>query len=302
MLDEYVIGAHNRQSPEADIPIIDKSSVEYRLGGAANVALNLLALDLEPILISIKGDDENGEVLEQLCKSHFNKTHITTIEGNLTTTKTRIVDESYNQWLRIDSERIEEISKNNLDVVLAKLEEVLSATDIEAIIIQDYNKGLITRECIQVVINLAEASNVPVFVDPKRDNFIELSESEVFKPNLKELEGALGEAIEPSESGIRLAIKELGLKSKLIFVTLAEKGIYYFEQNTGNSGIIGGTQIEKPDVSGAGDTVLATLVFSHINGDSAKKMAQCANTAGYLVCLKKGVSTVCKSDLWTKSH
>ena len=301
MLDEYVIGVHNRQSPEADIPIIDKSSVEYRLGGAANVALNLQALDLNPMLISINGDDEHGRKLTALCKSHIKETHIIKIEGHQTTTKTRIVDPSFKQWLRIDSERIEDVSKDHLQIVLLKLKELLISSEVDAIIIQDYNKGLITVECIKAVTSLAEALKVPIFVDPKRNNFLELSESEVFKPNLKELEWAWGQAIEPSVSSLSLAISELGLKSKQIYVTLAEKGIFYLDQTSGLKGIIEGTEIEKPDVSGAGDTVMAALVFSYLNGASTKQMAQLANKAGYLVCLKKGVSTVSKTEIEAKN-
>jgi len=297
MLDVYWIGENNRQSPEADIPIIDKSAIEYRLGGAANVAGNLASLGLTPILISAVGKDQNGDRVLQMCQEQFDNPIIQQIENHITTTKTRIVDKTFKQWLRVDDEEIESPNLAQLQVIKKALNEVISKSKVGAIILQDYNKGLISDSLIEHVISIADASQIPIFVDPKRDNFVKLSKCTVFKPNLKELGWALGKAIEASESSLSQAIEELGLLSEYIFVTLADKGIFYYVKNDGKSGIVPGFKIDDPDVSGAGDTVLATLVWTYINGDSVLKMAKTANLAGYKVCQKKGVSKINLADI-----
>lgn len=291
MLDEYWIGENNRQSPEADVPIIDRSSVEYRLGGAANVSSNLVTLGLNPILISTIGDDKNGALLSSMCLEKFRLQELIEIKDHMTTTKTRIVDQDFNQWLRVDHEKIG-LPHYATTKMISVIEDTISENDIAAIIIQDYNKGVIIDTLIEKVQTLSVEKGIPLFVDPKVDNFKKLSICTVFKPNLKELEMALGRAIEPIESSITQAIAALGLEAVYIFVTLAEHGVYHLDTKKGHSGIVSGQKIESPDVSGAGDTVLATLVWSYLNGENASIMAQKANDSGYQVCLKKGVSTV----------
>jgi len=290
MLDRYHIGEHTGKSPEANVPLVVQTQIDDRLGGAGNVANNLHSLGLIPILVAVIGDDEEGQVLQKLCAEKFEEFHLFTIPDRPTTLKSRIVSEDFQQFLRLDREETKELSSEMEKKIIDQFDKVLAIKNPAAVVIQDYNKGLITPKVIK---HIQAKAGIPIIVDPKKKHFRLLSDCSVFKPNLKELSQALGRAVVPNTEAIGLAIKELGLdKSQLVFVTLAEKGIYFLDQKTGESGILEGFEIEQPDVSGAGDTVLSALVKLHLEELPARKMAELANHAGAAVCRKKGIQVV----------
>lgn len=298
MLDRYHIGNHTRQSPEADVPLIEQTLIDDRLGGAGNVARNLLSLGLNPILVAVIGEDQEGKILKQLCERTLHQFKLITTPDRPTTLKSRIVDKEFRQYLRLDREVTQEISTPIVEQIIDFINSVVASQSIEAIVVQDYNKGLCTPEVINYIQRLGKEKSIPIVVDPKKSHFKLLSDCTIFKPNLKELSQAAGYNILPDEASISLAIKELDLRNPhYTVVTMAEKGIYYKDSITQKTGIIQGQIISHPDVSGAGDTVLSTLVKTLIDGLSIAKMAEIANQAGAAVCKKKGIDVVKMSEL-----
>lgn len=297
MLDEYVVGQHTRQSPEADIPIILQDKIDYRLGGAANVAANLKALEMKPHLISIIGNDFSGQKIRELCKSENISNQFFEIIKRPTTTKKRVVDRDFKQFLRIDSESIRPISSESETALINYVIEYLNIHKVTGLILQDYNKGLMTIALIKAVQDICTYKNVPLFVDPKRDNFEQLASCTVFKPNLKELSQFSHLKIKPLENAIKEIIiaKQLD-KNTLCIVTLAEHGVFYYDKKNNTSGIISGKKLENPDVSGAGDSVLACIVKAYNSSLNVVQIAKIANGMGRLICQKTGVSTVSIRD------
>ena len=300
MLDRYHIGRHTRQSPEADVPLIEQLSIDDRLGGAGNVACNLKSLELNPILLSVIGDDAEGRVIEDLCKEKFETYHLITLKDRPSTLKSRIVDQDFKQYLRLDREVTADIDPQDQEIIAHKISKVISQHTFDAIVIQDYNKGMLTSRIISLIQKTSRDMGISLIVDPKKKYFSLLSNCTVFKPNLKELSQAAGYRIAPNVDDITLTIKELGLdKAQVIMVTMAEHGIFYLDQKTGKKGIVPGHKIEEPDVSGAGDTVLSTLVKTLIDGIPIERMAEIANLAGAIVCKKRGIEVVNQNELNT---
>lgn len=294
MIDRYIIGHHNRNSPEANCAILDYTGTEDRLGGAANVAYNLSQLNQKVSLISVTGDDQAATILSDMCKSNNINLHKIIDAKRPTTIKTRYVNESYNQYLRVDQEIRQNINAQIESEFIDKVKKI-STEGIELIIIQDYNKGVITEKVIKNIQAICSDMNIILSVDPKHNNFHTLSECDLFKPNLKELEHQYGDKIVTSKDAIYKAIKKLGLnKSKSIFVTLAAKGMYY--QKGDEYGVIEGISLPNADVSGAGDTVISVLSILLLEGTKCHKMAAISNKCGANVCKKQGVSFVNMTD------
>lgn len=293
MLDEYIIGNHYRNSPEAaDVPVILHSEREARLGGAANVALNLKTLGLAPTLISVVGEDRHGEEIKAILDQSKIGSHLVIDKSRPTTVKQRIVDRSFRQFLRVDTEATEDLGTEAILQIINQLEIITKQMDIAGLVIQDYNKGVITEELIKHLQQLSKEKNIPLFVDPKERNFKLLSEScSVFKPNLKELSKEVGFDVQADEASIMKAINQQStIAAEKVFITLADKGIFYFDRTQNNHGHIAGIPVEKADVSGAGDTVLATLIWSYLEGSDVPTMANQANKAAAQVCAIKGVN------------
>ncbi len=297
MLDEYVIGTHSRQSPEADVPIILSQQVDYRLGGAGNVAVNLKSLGLSTGIISVVGTDVQASVIHSLLGENAIDAHLISDESRPTTVKQRIVNQDFEQYLRIDTETTDQITLSQETEVILKIKNLLSLQRIAAIIIQDYNKGVLTDYVIKHIQELTLHHNIPTFVDPKQRQFKLLSKCSFFKPNLKELSLASKVEIVPEIKSIKQAIETLDLDCENIFVTLGNKGIYYEELSTDNHGIVKGKPVDNADVSGAGDTVIASLVWGYLSGFSIEKMAKKANDSGAAVCRKLGVSPIFLKEL-----
>ena len=296
MLDRYVIADEIRKSPEADIPLVYNYHFEDRLGGAANVAINLKSLEIEPILFGIIGNDDHAEQLESLCQMHGLQHYFLTDSPRPTTLKSRVVDSAFNQLFRMDLEVTNDIDPELEQSVKEALNSIMAELVPDAIIIQDYNKGLLTDSMIQYLQEKSNQLEIPLLVDPKSNNFNLLTTSTVFKPNLKELSAAVGYNIEPNDAAISEALDKLGGHEEAIYiVTLAEHGIYY--RSKAESAVIPGYEVENADVSGAGDTVLAVLTYGLLQGLDPKAMASLGNLAGSIVCGKKGIHPIYLEEL-----
>ena len=187
MIDAYLRGNVSRISPEAPVPIIELKKKEDRLGGAANVALNLLALGAKPILCAIIGNDDGGKSFLNLLENrNLSSAGIVQDELRKTTIKTRVIGDSQH-LLRIDEEEVGAISEGQENAIISKVESLIGS-GLDAIILEDYNKGLLTPRVIKTVIEMANNSGVIITVDPKRDNFFEYKGVTLFKPNLKRIE------------------------------------------------------------------------------------------------------------------
>jgi len=295
MLDRYIIGNHNRQSPEADIPIIDVNKIENKLGGAANVAYNLKSIGCIPILISIIGSDQNGEYLIKQSNKASIESHFIIDKERQTTVKTRIVDESFRQYIRYDEENQNYIDKVTYLKVADKLAETVKNQEIDALIIQDYNKGLLNESLIKLIQNLCASEGIKLLVDPKFKNFKLLSKCDIFKPNFSEICSYLGvKNLKKESKSLIAALSYAELNTEKIFVTLAEFGVFYKEGT--EYGHIKGLNIENPDVSGAGDTVIAVLSVLTLMDLDIRTIAQTINACGALVCQREGISVIRQAE------
>jgi len=299
MIDAYIYGGVSRISPEAPVPIVNWSRSEERLGGAANVALNIKSLGAKPILCSTVGKDSNGErFLNLLEEEGLPNNGIFQVKDKLTTVKTRIIG-NHQQLLRIDEEEISFLAKEQEEEFLGMIQELM-ATGIDAIVFEDYNKGLLTDSLIRKCIQLANDLNIITTVDPKKDNFFSYQNVTLFKPNLKELKEGLGVTfdIKTEFNLFEKAIQDLENKlgNKLSFVTLSEHGVYIKE---GVESVLIPAHIRNiSDVSGAGDTVISVATLCLAVGTSPEVAASIANLAGGLVCEKTGVVPIDKNQLF----
>ena len=294
MIDAYMWGKIERQSPEAPIPIVEIEKHENRLGGAGNVARNIKSLGATPILCSVVGDDYKGKHLKELLeKEDLSTNGIFTESGRKTTIKTRVISEDKHQ-LRIDEEQVNSIQleKEFLDLAYSNL------LDVDIVILQDYNKGVLTPFVIENIIQKANEINIPTIVDPKTKNFKSYKNCAIFKPNLKEIKtGCNINFDENNISEINSATKDLleMINAKGILLTLSEKGVCM--QTADN---FTHTKVEKRsiiDVSGAGDTVISTAALCLAAKTDSVILSQFANLAGGLVCEKVGVVPIEKTLL-----
>ncbi len=298
MLDRYLKGKVSRISPEAPVPILEKINIEIMPGGAANVALNIKSLGSNPLLLSIVGDDNNGEkLIDCIDENGISTGYIIKDKTRQTTVKTRIMSKGQH-IMRIDEEDVETIDKNTKKQLLETFNHIVDNKKIDAVIIQDYDKGLLDDYTIHNIINTAKGKNIFISVDPKFDNFFSYKNVDLFKPNLKEVSSALNKQIAPNKDSLDKTAKELyeKLQYKNLFITLSSKGIYYSKGNN-NSEIIPTKLRDVVDVSGAGDVVLSVATLFFISGYNPSEVACFSNIAGGLACGKIGVATVGKDRL-----
>lgn len=298
MIDAYYHGKVDRISPEAPVPVVHVNKSDTRLGGAANVALNLKSLGANPILCSVVGKDNSGNKLLDLLNTEGLSTKgILQSKERTTTVKTRIISGSQ-QMLRIDEEVIENLSKKDLDTFSKQIEKIIEAENIDVVIFEDYDKGCINKNLIQSVVEFAQNRKIPVTVDPKKVNFLEYKNVDLFKPNLKELcEGLKIDIENKTVNELDDANKKLqsALKHKNALITLSEYGVF-IGSNT-ESEIIPAHLRNIADVSGAGDTVISVASLCLAAGISNHWLAQFSNLAGGLVCEKIGVVPINKQSL-----
>ncbi len=292
MLDKYIYGNIEKISPEAPVPVFEIKSNDAKPGGAANVALNIKSLGSTPLLMSILGDDRDGNHLIKLLKKNKIDTFNVLREiKTITTVKTRLMANGQH-ILRIDEEKTEPLHYKMEELISYLFEENLENNKIDAVIIQDYNKGLLNESLIEFVIEKAGSRNIFTAVDPKINNFLTYKNVDLFKPNLKEIEIALNRKIGTEQPELEQAAIDLHsvLNYKNLFITLGEKGIFY--SDGAEFKIFPTKQIDVVDVSGAGDAVLSVATLAFLEGMNIEKIAELSNIAGGLACQKMGVATI----------
>jgi rfaE bifunctional protein kinase chain/domain len=293
MIDTYLWGNVGRVSPEAPVPIVSGVIEENRLGGAANVALNVKAMGAVPILCSVIGEDGRGKLfLELMEEQNLSDIGLVVDDHRVTTQKTRII--SGNQHLlRVDEEMDFFLSKRVQDHFLELIDNLLESGGIDAIIMQDYDKGVLTPRVIAEVIALAERVQVPVLVDPKFRSFDLYKKVNLFKPNYKELTRGLQLDLQKHEiDKLSKAIARFQKKQQIgtIMVTLSEQGILVSQNGTFTH--IPAVVRDIADVSGAGDTVISVAALCLVTDQEAPAIAAISNLAGGQVCEKAGVVPV----------
>jgi D-glycero-beta-D-manno-heptose-7-phosphate kinase len=298
MLDKYIFGHVSRISPEYPVPVVDVTHEDHRLGGAANVALNTLSLGAETILIGITGADANREILLDLFRNHGLATEgLICDPSRPTTCKTRILSQNHH-ITRVDFESRKEIDLETEQAVLASFDALLDS--IDAVVLEDYNKGLLSAQLIQNIITSAKKRHLPVLVDPKLSNFFAYKGCSVFKPNLSEMAASLGIVLHNNDLEIEHACRLLQekLEAETIIVTRSDKGMTIYD---GSFTHIAATSLEVADVSGAGDTVIGILALGAAAGLDIVTNATLANLAAGTVCQEVGAVPV-KADKLLKAY
>ncbi|MCB5246626.1 MAG: D-glycero-beta-D-manno-heptose-7-phosphate kinase [Candidatus Cloacimonetes bacterium] len=290
MLDQYVWGRVERISPEAPVPVLEAQSEELRLGGAANVALNIRSLGGIPLLVGVTGADNAASELKKLLESSgISGDGLVSDPGRSTTRKMRIGAVNQ-QIVRIDYENHEDLSAPVRDLILARLEELMP--DCQALIIEDYDKGLMTSGLISVALELASRQQIPVAVDPKLKHFQAYAGVDIFKPNYKELQAVSGTVFGNDEEFFQAALQlRRDLRIKNLIVTRSSLGMYIFNGD-GPPRRIPTYAREVFDPSGAGDTVISALTLALISGADIDLAAELANHAAGVVCGIKGTASV----------
>lgn len=298
MIDSYLWGKVDRISPEAPVPVVSITQKEQRLGGAANVALNLKTLGAEAIICSVIGRDAAGEeMLELLRSSGFTREGMVQSETRPTTVKTRVISQGHH-LLRIDEETTRAINAAEEQNLLAKIRETALREGADVIIFEDYNKGVLSENLIASVISFAKEQGIPTAVDPKKENFFAYKGADLFKPNLKELKEGVKEDFDKKDTeALRHAIvsMEQRLGNRISLVTLSEQGVVIKEGEAWHH--IPAHVREILDVSGAGDTVISVAALALAAGCDIATIAGLANLAGGLVCEKVGVVPIDKEYL-----
>jgi D-glycero-beta-D-manno-heptose-7-phosphate kinase len=299
MLDSYVWGSVSRISPEAPVPVVMHSHTENRLGGAANVALNIHSLGAVPVMCSVIGADENARMFRNLIRDiGLPEDGLIESAQRITTNKTRIFA-GHQQLLRMDREDDRYIGPELEKLLWARIQSLVEGKAISAIIFQDYDKGVITPELIEKIMDLGNARHIPTLVDPKRRNFSHYRKATLFKPNFKELcEGMNLEIDKANFPAVHAAALRLQQQAEfgMIMITLSEQGMMI---SRGNEYKVVPTHArDVADVSGAGDTVIAMASLCLAIGMQPNDMATLANLAAGLVCEKVGVVPVQKE--WLK--
>jgi len=302
MVDSYLWGKVERISPEAPIPIVALRKQEHRMGGAANVAMNIRSMGARPILCSVIGADEKGaQFLKLLKKEKIEATGIIRSKHRITTTKFRIFGNAY-QMLRVDEEVDHDLVESDYITLTRVIEQVLAKEKIDCIVFQDYDKGVITPRLIREVIAMAQPLKIPVAVDPKKKNFMAYQQVSLFKPNLKELKEGMNLSADLNNRQLVMdAAQKLrsDLHCDYVLTTMSEKGAMISMKNKEEE-----KSIFVPahlriisDVSGAGDTVISVASLCLAAKCTPYELAYISNLAGGLVCEEVGVVPVNKDKL-----
>jgi rfaE bifunctional protein kinase chain/domain len=300
MVDSYVWGTIERMSPEAPVPVVNVQKREVRLGGAGNVVLNIKALGATPIICSVLGMDAMANEIFTIFKENgLSSEGIIKSKDRITTVKERIIAND-KHVARIDTETDRNITANDRLRLIETIKNL--SQNIDVIIFQDYDKGVISNELIEEITDHAIEKNIPIVVDPKKRNFLNYKKASLFKPNLKEIKDGLGIQFDSKkpievEEAVEQLIKKLELKGALL--TLSEKGVYID---------FNGEKLHFPafernivDVSGAGDTVISIAACCIAIGLPAPITANLANLGGGLVCEKVGVAPIDKATLFKEA-
>lgn len=310
MLDTYWWGNVDRISPEAPVPVVALKQKEYRVGGAANVALNTAALGANTAIISVIGEDADGDQLIQLMEQNgINTANIIRSADRISTNKMRIMGRNQ-QMMRLDAEMVHDISQELALQLLKSVESFIEKYKPAMLIFEDYNKGVLTQDLITAITTLCNKHQIFTAVDPKKKNFLAYKDVTIFKPNLKEVKEGLNLPIEQTNlekmQHIHEVLKEI-LGHRISLITLSENGVFYQKENEAS---IIPTHIRNiADVSGAGDTVIAVASLVYAATENIQLAAEMANIAGGLVCEEVGTVAInpvrllaeCKTLLATKN-
>lgn len=304
MLDNYWWGEVDRISPEAPVPIVALSKRESRLGGAANVALNCRALGAKVSLCSVIGEDGEGDTLLRLsAEAGINMQPTLRSKTRATTTKTRVIAR-HQQMLRLDDEHAEDLSVEEEHPFIDLVLRFLQREKPQVLIFEDYNKGVLKENVIQRITAHCREIGIITAVDPKKKNFLAYRDVDIFKPNLKEVREGLNISLEHLDAKSLAKVHAMlqdALAHRLTFITLSEHGVFAQEGN--NEGVIIPSHLRNiADVSGAGDTVIATAAMVFALTKDARQMAEISNIAGGLVCEEVGVVPICKDLLLAETE
>jgi D-beta-D-heptose 7-phosphate kinase/D-beta-D-heptose 1-phosphate adenosyltransferase len=293
MLDIYLAGEAERISPEAPVPVVTVTARRYALGGAANVAANVAAIGAEGRLVAVIGDDARGDSLRgEVAQARLPDRHLVVAAARPTTSKTRVMARGQ-QVVRIDEEVDEPIPARAEQQLAGQLEAAMA--DADALLIEDYNKGTLTPSVIERAMLLAKQRGVPVVVDPKFKLFFAYKGATVFKPNRRELEQAMGAALDLDHpDALPTTLDTLGVDNLLL--TLGSEGMVLVTKDLEITRIPTMAR-EVFDVSGAGDTVTAWVGTALAAGASAREAAQIANYAAGVEVAKSGVATVSPAEV-----
>jgi rfaE bifunctional protein kinase chain/domain len=296
-------GHVTRVSPEAPVPIVAVNKKEERMGGAANVALNVQAMGATPILCSVVGVDKDGEIfMELLRKQKLSLKGILKSRDRITTNKTRVIGNNH-QLLRVDEEMENDITRYETQQLLSIILYLLKTEKVHVVIFEDYDKGLITPSLITKVVAEAKRKKIPVVVDPKKKNFSNYRNVTLFKPNLKELkEGLKWDFDSLNKKQLQKAVSTFREKQNIdiALVTLSEHGIYVDDGSVKR--LIPAMVRNIADVSGAGDTVISVAALCLAAGLDPVSTAAITNLAGGQVCEKVGVVPVNRKQLFREAQ
>ncbi len=302
MVDSYLWGKVERISPEAPIPIVVLRKRENRMGGAANVAMNIRSMGANPILCSVIGADEKGDQFLELLKTEkITDSGIVRSAQRSTTTKFRIFGNSF-QMLRVDEEMDNDLVQGDFLTLIRVIDRILSTVKVDCIIFQDYDKGVITPKLIREVVKRALAAKIPVAVDPKKKNFMEYQQVTLFKPNLKEMHDGLNldDDLQDIQSVIEAATQlRNAIDCRYVLTTMSDKGVLMslVEQGEDRNIFMPAHKRMISDVSGAGDTVITLASLCLAMGRTPNEIAYISNLAGGLVCEEVGVVPINKEKL-----
>jgi rfaE bifunctional protein kinase chain/domain len=298
MLDTYWWGQVDRISPEAPVPVVSLLRKEHRVGGAANVALNTVALGAQTAIVSVIGSDADGALLQSLFEAeHIDTSYLLTHASRITTNKTRVMSRNQ-QMMRLDAEITTPISSEIEKALLQKFTTCLDAKNPDVVIFEDYDKGVLTPTFIEAAIAVCTARNIVMSVDPKKNNFLAYKGVTLFKPNLKEVKEGLQVPIAAvTLENLRAvhAALQTHLAHQISLITLSEKGMFF---DTGADAKIIPTHVRSiADVSGAGDTVIAVASLVYAATNNIELATEMANIAGGLVCEEVGTAAINKTRL-----
>jgi len=298
MIDSYMWGTVTRISPEAPVPVVSVTKREKRLGGAANVALNIEAMGATPIICSVLGNDDSSKDFQQIMyQNNMDRRGIVVSDNRMTTMKSRVIGNNMH-IVRVDEESTHPLSAMEEDLLLDRIVRIVKSMPIDAIIFQDYDKGNITPRIIEEVTALAQRKRILTTVDPKHRNFASFKNVGLFKPNLKELREGLNIEIDDSDdTKLMQSLQEASCKlSKqqnidIVLITLSSKGMYAcdFRGKAPHPMLIPACAHSVSDVSGAGDTVISVITLALAAGMDLEDAVRCANAAGGIVCEQVGV-------------
>lgn len=298
MLDTYIWGDVDRISPEAPVPIVSLKNKDHRIGGAGNVALNIQSLGAKAFVLSVTGDDDDADKLTSLFTSqNINCNYCLRSKERITTNKTRVISRNQHM-MRLDAEITNDLCREDEEKLIELFERFVEKEKPDVVVLEDYNKGVLTEAMIQIVISVCKKAGIVTAVDPKRKNFLGYKGVDIFKPNLKEVKEALNLLF--TEVNLKL-LQDIHselyhlLHNNISFITLSEKGVFY-QQDT-MSAIIPSHLRSIADVSGAGDTVIAVASLVYTATKNVHLMAEVANIAGGLVCEEVGTVAIDRQKL-----